>query len=339
MHDLLRRLCAVPGVSGREAPVADVIRQEIGSAVECRTDPMGNLIVFRQGAARPKHRVMFCAHMDEVGLMVTYLTDEGLLRFSPVGDVDPRAVLGRRVRLSRGGVPGVIATKAIHLQSAEERKTVPDFDALYLDIGAASKEEAAQYARPGDTVCFDSDFTEFGEGMLKARALDDRAGCAVLVDLIRSELPYDCWFAFTVQSEVGRRGARVAAFAVKPDMAVAVGAAEAADIPFVEKEQAICRLGGGPAVSFMDRSALYDRELFERIRHAAGEKDIPCQLRQDVRGGSDAGAVQSVVGGTRVAAVSVPCRYIHSPCCVMRAEDLEHTERLARELAAVFPVL
>lgn len=339
MYEQLRRLCGAPGVSGRESPVADIIKEEIGSAAECRTDSMGNLLVFRRGAARPKQKVMFCAHMDEVGLMVTYVTPEGLLRFSPVGGIDPRVVLGRRVRLSQNGRPGVIATKAIHLQSAEERKTSPDFDSLYIDIGAETREEALNYAAPGDPACFDSDFVEFGDGMLKARALDDRAGCSVLLGLIRSELPYDCWFAFTVQEEVGARGAGPAAFSTRPDIAVVMEATTAADVPFVEKGREVCRLGKGPAISFMDGGTLYDRELFARACHAAGEKDIPYQIRQGVTGGNDAGAIHTAAGGVRVAAVSVPCRYLHSPSCVIRADDLEHTSRLARELAAVFPAL
>lgn len=339
MYELLRRLCGAPGVSGRESPVADIIKQEIGTGAECRTDRMGNLLVFRRGAARPKQKVMFCAHMDEVGLMITYVTPEGLLRFSPVGGIDPRVVLGRRVVLSRSGRPGVIATKAIHLQSAEERKTSPDFDSLYIDIGAETREEALDCAVPGDTACFDSDFVEFGGGMLKARALDDRAGCSVLLGLLRADLPYDCWFAFTVQEEVGARGAGPAAFSLRPDIAVVIEATTAADVPFVEKGREVCRLGKGPAVSFMDRGTLYDRDLFERVCHAAGEKDIPYQIRQGVAGGNDAKAIHTAAGGVRVAAVSMPCRYLHSPSCVMQAEDLEYTSRLARELAAVFPAL
>lgn len=339
MYELLRRLCGVPGVSGRESRVAAVIQEEIGAQAECRTDGMGNLLVFRRGAARPAHKVMFCAHMDEVGLMVTHVTPEGLLRFAPVGEIDPRVVLGRRVRLSENGRPGVIATKAVHLQRPEERRIVPDLASLYIDIGASSREEALPYAAPGDTACFDSDFTEFGDDMLKARALDDRAGCAVLIDLIRSELPYDCWFAFTVQEEVGMRGAGPAAFSIRPDVAVVVEATTAADVPFVEKGREVCRLGKGPAISFMDGGTLYDRGLFERACHAAGEKDIPWQVRQGVTGGNDAGAIHTAAGGVRVAAVSIPCRYRHSPSCVIRAEDMERTERLVRELAAVFPEL
>lgn len=332
MLELLRKLCAIPGVSGSETPVAEYIRGEIGGAAQCRIDNMGNLIAFKKGAHRPRHRLMLCAHMDEVGLMVTFVNEQGLLKFAPVGGIDPRVILGRRVRIAKNGTPGVIATKAVHLQDAGERKTSPGIDKLYIDVGAQSQAEALACVQPGDTACFDSEFIQFGDGFIKARALDDRVGCAILLEVLRSDLPFDCTFAFTVQEEVGLRGAGPAAFGVQPDRAIVVESTTAADIPFVDEAQKVCFLGRGPVLSFMDGRTLYDRELFELARRTAEGKGIPCQVKQAVAGGNDAGAIHTAAGGIRTLAVSLPCRYLHSPACVIRRCDLDNSLRLVREL-------
>jgi len=333
MFELLKLLCETPGVSGSEKSVREIILNEIQDHSDCSVDRLGNIIAFKKGALRASTRLMLCAHMDEVGLIVTAVTEEGFLKFAPVGGIDPRVVLGRRVAFANGRAIGVIGTKAVHLQDAEEKKTSPPFDKLYIDIGALSREDALKYVSPGDTAVFDSDYVEFGDGYLKARALDDRAGCVILTELIKSNLTYDCWFAFTVQEEVGLRGAKTAAFAVKPEAALIIETTTAADIPYVDEYKKVCILGQGPVLGFMDNRTLYDRGLFELARSTAERKGIKSQIKQAVAGGNDAGAIHVSNDGVKTLAVSLPCRYLHSPCCVIKKEDAVETLKLVKELA------
>ena len=221
MIQTLKTLCALPGVSSREDRVRDHIRRRVEPyADSVRTDALGNLIVFKRGAKAAGNKLMLCAHMDEVGLMVKSVTDEGCLRFGCVGGIDRRVLLGKRVVVGEKAVPGVIGLKAIHLTTAEERKKVPKLTELYIDIGAKDKEEALAQVELGDVCTFDSDVTEFGDGMLKAKAIDDRVGCAVMMKLLEEDLPIDCTFAFTAMEEVGTRGAFGAAFSVTPEIAL-----------------------------------------------------------------------------------------------------------------------
>lgn len=337
MFDLLERLCALPGVSGDEQPVADAILKEISSYAECRFDNLGNLIAFKKGKEPAKTRLMVCAHMDEVGLMVTTINDSGMLKFGAVGGIDPRVILGRRVKVGKNEVIGVIGTKAVHLQDSDERSTSPAIDKLYIDIGAKNKEDALKVVNPGDTAVFDSDSVSFGENMLKARALDDRMGCALMIELIKSGLPYDCTFVFTVQEEVGTRGAGVAAYGVNPDAAIIIETTTAADIAFVEDDKKVCYLGKGPVISFMDRRTIYNRDLYNLAFAIAAEKKIACQPKLAVAGGNDAGAVHISRAGVKSLAVSLPCRYLHSPSCVINKNDASETLRLLKELCSVIP--
>jgi putative aminopeptidase FrvX len=333
MFDLLKRLCETPGVSGDEARVRDILLNEIKGHADCSVDRLGNIIAFKKGAQRPKTKLMVCAHMDEVGLIATAVTDEGFLKFTTVGGIDPRVILGRRVIFAKSGIRGVIGTKAVHLQQADERKTAPATDKLTIDIGALSREDTSLSVSPGDTAVFDSDYIEFGDGFIKARALDDRMGCAILIELIKSDLPYDCHFAFTVQEEVGLRGAKTAAFAIKPEAALVIETTTAADIPFVDDYKKVCYLGRGAVLGFMDNRTVYDRGLFAFARAVAAEKGIKSQVKQAVAGGNDAGSIHIANDGVKTLAISLPCRYLHSPSCVIKREDAVETLSLVKELA------
>lgn len=335
MFDSFKALCELPGVSGNEKPVRDYIIDKIKSIghAEYKIDNLGNLIVAKKGANRPKTRLMLSAHMDEVGFIIKYISDTGMLKFSPVGGIDPRVVLGRRVKVGKSGVLGVIGTKAVHLQNAEERKSAPGFDSLAIDIGAASKEEVLKYVKPGDTAVFDSDYVEFGDGFVKSKAIDDRAGCAVLLELLKKPLKYDMTFAFVVQEEVGARGAKAAAFSVNPEASIVIEATTAADVAFVPDEKKVCFLGRGPVVSFMDRSTVYDRGLYDLAMETAKSENIPCQPKLAAAGGNDAGSIHLSRGGIKPLAVSLPCRYLHSPSCVIKFEDAQNTLRLVESVA------
>ena len=322
----LKKLCELRGISGREESVSDFILSEILPFCDAKRDNMGNILAFKKGKAAPKKKLMLCAHTDEVGMLVTSVTDEGYLKFSCVGGIDPRIIFSSRVFV--GDVPGVIGGKPIHMIDKGERGNAPGIDDMYIDIGAKSKEEALSKVNLFSPVTFDSEFTEFGDGKIKARALDDRAGCAILIDLIKKDLPYDMHFAFTVQEEVGLRGAKTAAYTIDPDIAIIVEATTAADIHGIDGADRVSVLDEGPVLSFMDNRTIYDKELFELALKTAESNNIKAQVKSKVAGGNDAGAVHTSRGGVRTLAVSLPCRYLHSPVCVISKDDYESTKAL-----------
>ncbi len=327
MLDELREICTIDGTSGDEGRVRDYILSRI-TADEVTVDNLGNLIVFKKGRKSPKNKIMLAAHMDEVGFMVTDITDDGFLRFGAVGGIDPRVVLGRAVRFANGTL-GVVGTKAVHQQTSDERKKAPDFDDMLIDIGASDKEDALKHVNRGDTCCFDTDFFAFGDGFIKGKAIDDRAGCLIMIDMINSELEYDMWFAFTVQEEVGTRGAKAASFAIEPDIALVLETTTACDIAGVSGDKRVCALGEGCVVSYMDRSTIYDRGLYWLAFDTAKELSIPVQTKTVVAGGNDSGAIHVSRGGVRTCALSVPCRYLHSPSCVIKESDYAAVKALA----------
>lgn len=329
--DTLKELCALPGVSSREDAVRDYIRAQVSPyADSIRVDAMGNLIVEKKGRVPGSKTLMLAAHMDEVGLMIHTITDEGYLKFSAVGGIDRRVLIGKRVLVGERQLPGVIGLKAYHLTGAEEEKSVPKLKEFYIDIGAKSREEAEPYVSPGDVAVFDSDIVTFGHGLLKAKAIDDRIGCAVMVELLKEPLPMDCTFVFTVQEEVGTRGAFGAAFSVTPDIALVLEGTTAADLPDMADRQKVCAPGKGPVVPYMDGGTVYDRDLFELLRSLAAENKIPWQTKEYISGGTDAGAIQRSKGGVRVAAISAAVRYLHTPSSVASLEDCRHILLLAR---------
>lgn len=327
----IRILCELPGVSGREEPVRDYLISQLPEGVHWETDALGNLYVEKKGAKTPKNKVALFAHMDEVGLMVTYITDDGYLKFDEIGGIDPAVLIGRTVRLECGLV-GVIALKALHLCEGDESKKIPDMRHLCIDIGAKDRAEAEQYVSLGSYAVYRSDYVEFGDSLVKMKALDDRFGCALLLDLIRSDLPYDMTFVFTVQEEVGARGAAAAAFKVKPDISVILETTTAGDICGVEGERRACVLGDGPVVSYMDRGTVYDHALYKLALDTASAAGIPAQTKTLVAGGNDSSSVQRTGAGSRVLAISAPTRYLHSPVDVLDKMDVENMQRLLKEL-------
>ncbi len=333
MLNELKNLCLIDGISGDEGRVREYIISKIKDKCEYTVDPMGNLLAFKRGKKEPKNKVMLSAHMDEVGFIVTYICDNGFLKFTNVGGIDPKIAVGRAVRVGENGVNGVIGNKAVHLCRGEEENTVPKLDKLYIDIGAKDKEEAEKYVSVGDSVHFISDFAEFGEDKIKAKAIDDRFGCAIMLKMIESELEYDTHFAFLVQEEVGCRGAGAAVFSIRPDYAIVLEATTASDISGVSDEDRVCVQGKGAVVSFMDRSTVYNRDLFKGAFALAKEKNIPIQTKTTVAGGNDAGAIHKACSGVYTIAVSLPCRYIHSGTSVGDKKDMKACYDLAVALS------
>lgn len=331
MMELLKELCLLDGVSGNEDAVRDYIMERVKPyADDLRVDPIGNLIVFKKGAVSAPNALMIAAHMDEVGIMVTHITDQGYLKFDFVGGIDRRVVIGKPVTIGEKKVPGVIGLKAIHMTTKAEREKSPKVDELYIDIGAKDKESASRLVSLGDYGAFVSDAVEFGAGMFKAKAIDDRLGCAVMLKLLEEDLPMDVTFAFTAQEEVGTRGAFGAAFSVHPEVALVLETTTAADIPSVDKAKRVCYAGKGPVILQIDSSTIYDRALFEELRGLAEENGIPWQTKELIAGGNDAKAIQRTREGVRVCAVSAAARYLHAPSTVVSVDDCKNILRLAR---------
>lgn len=331
MLNTIKTLCSLSGVSSAEDEVRSyLIREASPYAEKIQVDAMGSLLIWKKGKKAAGNKLMLCAHMDEVGLMVRWITDEGFLKFDTVGGVDRRVLIGKQVFVGGDRIPGVVGLKAYHLVSAEEEKKIPKLDEFYIDIGAADQEGAEKLVSVGDLAAFSGETVEFGDGMLKAKAIDDRIGCAVMLNLLREELPMDCVFAFTVQEEVGTRGGFGAAYSVTPDIALVLEATTAADAPNTADHKKICSPGKGPVIPFMDGSTVYDREFFELLRKLAEREGIPWQTKHYLSGGTDASAIQRSKEGVRVCAVSAAVRYLHAPSSVASIRDFEQIFTLAK---------
>ncbi len=306
MTELLKKLCAIDGTSGDEGAVRQFVISEIKDFCEYRIDNLGNIIAFKKGKSTPLKKVLIDAHLDEVGLIITSIDQNGFLRFKTVGGIDTAALMLRRV-LINGKTVGVIGNKPIHLMSGDERKKLPDADSLYIDIGAKDEAHARALVREGDRAVMCSDFT-LCDNKLLTKALDNRVGVAVLIKLLQSGADFDFYASFSVQEEVGLRGARVCAYSVNPDAAIVLDGTTAADIAGVEKEKQVCRQGDGAVVSFMDGATVYDKEYY----NAALNSGLPVQSKNAVAGGNNGGAIHLSREGVRTLALSVPCRYIHT---------------------------
>jgi endoglucanase len=328
---LLKKLTEAIGVSGNEKAVRDIIIKEIGNDCEnIAIDRMGNLIALKKGTEGNGKKVMLAAHMDEVGLIVTGITDTGFIKFKPVGGIDARILVSKKVVIGDNRIPGVIGLKAIHLQEPGERKQAVKVKNLYIDIGAKNKEDAEKKVNLGDYIGFDSSCVEFGNNLVKAKALDDRVGCAILIEMLKERYPFDLYACFTVQEEVGLRGAGVAAYTVSPDLALVVEGTTCSDVPGAEEHEHATTLGHGPAVSIMDRASYSDKGLSQLLYNLGKDNNIKVQYKRTTFGGNDAGKIHLTREGIPTAAISVPCRYIHSPVSVMNLDDYEGCKKIVR---------
>ena len=334
-YETIETLSKLPGVSGCEQAVRYEILRQIEGHCIYRVDALGNILAFKKGQQAPRQKLLLSAHMDEVGLIITFAEESGLLRFATVGGIDLRTLPGKTVQI--GKTFGVIGMKPIHLKSAEEKDKAPKLDDLYIDIGALDAQDALAQVSLGDRAVFHSRYCPFGDGFLRGRALDDRVGCALLIELIHSRLAYDTHFAFTVQEETGTTGAKTAAAQVGPDIGIVIEATTACDIPDAPPQKVVCALKKGPVLSFMDRGTIYDNALYQQALSLAQTHGIACQPKAGVYGGNEARSVQVAGGGVRMLAVSVPCRYLHTPSCVVNRFDIDETARLLALLASQLP--
>jgi endoglucanase len=329
MNELLKQLTEVSGVSGDEKRVRLLIRDLVADHVDdWQVDTMGNLMVTKKGDGTWPLRMMIDAHMDEVGLMITGIDRDGTLKFTGVGGFDDRALLGKVVQVGPKKHTGVIGARPIHLLKRSNFKSVVKMDAMRIDIGAKNKDEAARRVKPGQTAAFVTKYEELGDYAI-GKAFDDRVGCAVLVELLRSQpLPFDLIAAFTVQEEVGLRGAGVAAYRLKPDAALVVECTPAFDLPNEEDVSANVRLGRGPAIYVMDRGTIQDPRLVAHITRTADMNEVPFQIRQPGGGGTNTAAIQRAGAGVPAATIATPVRYAHSPVSMINLNDFARVVEL-----------
>lgn len=323
---LLEKLCNVLAVSGDEGEVRKIVLEEIKPlADEVRVDALGSVLATKAGRGRNRTRVMLDAHMDEVGFMIVADDGEGLYRFETVGGIDVRYLVGKQVCVGKSRTPGVIGAQPIHLMEPEDYKKKVPLEALRIDVGLGGK------ANIGDRAGFATRFRRVGPSIM-AKSIDDRIGVATLIELFKQAPPnVDLCAAFSVQEEVGLRGAKVAAQYFNPELAIAIDSTPAYDLPLHDNTENIAyntKLGYGPAIYIADSSALHDPRLVRFLRETADAEKIPYQLRQPGGGGTDSGAIQRSLAGIPTVSVSVPHRYTHSPISIARVEDWKNTINL-----------
>lgn len=324
---MLRELSEAPGVSGREDAVRKLVLNALkGHTDSIQIDPLGSVTAVRRGTGASPLRVMVAAHMDEIGFMVTGFDSDGTIRFTAVGGIDDRILPGLRVRIGSDAIPGVILWTPIH---KNQDQSVVKMANLRIDIGASSKDEVSGKVKRGDRIVFDAAFRELEGGVLRGKAFDDRAGCSLLIDVMQGgPYPVDVIAAFTVQEEIGLRGAQVVAQTVNPDVAFILEGTTAHDLPDplaeADDEREInptSRMRGGPVISFMDRSLIVPPKLVAFLRETAEAEGIPYQYKSQLGGGTDGGAVHLANAGAKTAVISLPCRYIHSPLALLHRDD------------------
>lgn len=329
---VLKDLCLLRGVAGNEDAVRSyIIAAAEKHADEVKVDRMGNVVAVKYSKVQNAPTVLLDAHMDEVGMIVLGINSNGLISYDTCGGIDPRVVVSKPVLIGDSAVHGVIGAKAIHLQSADERRRVLGHSDLYIDIGARDQTSAERLVTPGDYISFDSDWVEFGDGLVKAKALDDRVGCYTMLRVLENEYPVNVICTFTVQEETGLRGARTVLYnlPLAPDCAIALEGTTANDLGMTDNWEKVCCAGKGAVISFMDRSSIGNVRLFEKVCAAADRRGIPWQLKQKVAGGNNAGQLQTSRGPLATCSISVPCRYIHSPSSVASLRDIEAQYMLA----------
>ncbi len=337
MISLIKELTSVYGPSSREEMIREVIEKRISGKVdEIYTDTLGNLVAVKKGTetgadtdnGRSKSkskskRIMLAAHMDEIGLVATYIDEKGFIRYSNIGGVSPFFSLGQNVRF-QNGITGCV----FYEEKLEEFKDLKH-NRMYIDIGTKSREETEKLITVGDIAVFVGDTVEQNEKFI-SKALDDRIGCAILIELIEclDKVQNEVIFVFTVQEEVGIRGAGTAAYGLMPDIAVAIDVTDTGDTP--ECKPLSIDLGKGPTVMIKDGYTISHPKVKDALIKCAEEKSIPYQLEVLSRGGNDAGAIHKTAGGIPAGGVSIPCRYMHSPCEMVDKNDVENAVKLLK---------
>ncbi|MBP3692319.1 MAG: M42 family peptidase [Clostridia bacterium] len=328
MLKLVEKLCNMNAPSGSECEVREFIQKELDGYAELCVTPLGSLVAKKLRGPKSQKNIMVDAHIDEVGIIITSVTEDGFARFDAVGGIEPSVMASAKVCVN--GNVGVVMTKPVHFLSKDEQKNALSAD-LYIDFGADTKQELEKTIKPGDTGVICGDFAIMGEN-IRAKALDDRVGTAILIDMLKDDTLPVFTASFSVQEEVGLRGAKTSVNIIEPDGAIVLEGTTAFDVADVPKNKQVCALGCGPAVSFMDRATLYDKKLYD----AALASGVKCQPKAAATGGNNAGAIHIANKGVPTLAISVPCRYIHSPSGVCNKNDIVNARELAAKMLNVF---
>ncbi len=317
MVELIKEISEVNAISGNEYKLREYI---LKFAENVSVDTMGNITVFKKGTSKEDKKLVVVTHTDECGLIVTDITDDGFIKFECVGNVELRSLISKKVIIA-DKVNGVIGMKAIHLQKKDERETVKKAKELFIDIGAKDKKEAQKYVKKGDYISFDTKFSKT-QNTLKGKALD-RICVAPLLELIKITPEYDTYFVFTVQKEVGMRGAMICASKLNPDFVVIADTVESADMFGCKDNDIQARLGGGVLIQYADKYSISDRDLLNSVVKIANENQIPYQQAGLIRGFSDMGEVITSYGGVKGVTLSVPVRYTHTPVQIVNQKDVQ----------------
>ncbi len=324
----IEKLSNAVGVSGDEWEIRKLLIEETEKYTDnIEIDAMGNIIALKKGKSSRK-KLMAVAHMDEVGFLVTGIDESGFLKIGRVGGIDPRVCVDKRVRVGRDKIPGVIMVKPIHLTSRDERNKPVSFSSLLVDIGTSKKEEALKYVKPGDSVSFDTKFEKFSGKIMKGKAFDDRLGCAAVLELLKNNYKYDFYGVFTVQEEVGLRGASVIGQRIMPDYAIILEGTGAQDFPHKKDINKSPEIGLGPCVTIKDGRSFASPELLNLTVKVAEKNNIPFQFKKPGVGGTDAGVIQIANTGIKTIVYATPSRYIHSPVSIASMDDYKNKVKL-----------
>ena len=324
MKSLIKKLVEIPGPSGKEKAIRDFIRSEIeASADSIQVDAMGNLIVKKGNKSPDGLRIMVSAHMDEIGLIATHVDEKGYVRFISLGQVSPETYAGQRVTFLNG-THGFVN----HERRPGEEK-ISAFDQLFIDVGSISREECP--VKTGDIAVFDRWFLDLGDRLV-AKALDNRAGVAVLIELIRKleKSPHEFYFVFSAQDEISNQGAATAAFGIEPDLGIVIDTTPAGDSP--TRSSMNISLGKGPAIKVRDQGMFADPRVVRIMKDAAQKAEIATQLEIRPEGTTDARAIQRSKAGVPAGCISVPCRYNHTPSEMIAVQDIHETLEILLEL-------
>ncbi|WP_458454464.1 M42 family metallopeptidase [Methanobrevibacter sp.] len=336
--ELMKELSLAPGVSGSEEEIAKIITRELKDVADkIETDSMGNLIATKKGQKKAP-TVMLAAHMDEIGLMVKYIDDKGFINFSTIGGINDQMLMNQTVTIhSSVGEPvvGVIGSKPPHVTTPEERNKVIKCKDMFIDIGAKDKEEAEKMVRIGDKMTFNSLFVEYPNNRIMGKALDNRVGCYVMMEVMkRVETRATVYGVGTVQEEVGLKGAKTSSFKLNPDIAIALDVTLSGDHPGIKSEEAPVVMGEGPAIILADasgRGILTQQSIKDMLIKAGDDNEIPYQLEVSEGGTTDGTAIHLTREGIPTGVLSVPTRYIHTPVSVCSMDDIENTIKLITE--------
>ncbi len=334
MRELLKKLSNASGISGFEDEVRDLMISELEDDVdEINVDPLGNMIAVKKGNPSSK-KIMLAAHMDEIGLMVRYIDKKGFIKFSKIGGINDQMLLNQSVYIqsANGNITGVIGSKPPHKMKESERKQILKYENMFIDIGATSREEAEEMVEVGDPIIIRQEFEELRNGLVKGKALDNRVGCAILIEVLKNvDSNATVYGVGTVQEEVGLKGAKTSAFSINPDMALALDVTISGDHPGIKEEDAPSRAGKGPAIILTDasgRGLITHPQIKKLLISAAEEEEIPYQLEVSDGGTTDATAIHLTRQGIPTGVISPASRYIHTPVSVVCVDDVENAVKL-----------